>query len=116
MRGLLILLLLMRCSMYRLASATLLLAVMVFTTLPRTLFHHCEEGAWSAGLNARQGTVHVDAHCPICEAAFPICDSVTDSSFHMERTLLWTRDIERSIAPVQVTLATLRSRGPPRLG
>jgi len=113
--GLLILLFRMRCSTSRLASATLLLAVMLFTALPRTFFHHCEEGASSADLHILSGTLHANTHCPICEAPFPNCDGVADLSFHMEEALLGTRVILPALVPVYSVPTTLRLRGPPKL-
>ncbi len=103
----------MHGSTSRLASATLLLAVMLFMALPRTFFHHCEEGAWSVDPHAVSGMLHTDSHCPICEAPIPICDGVADLSFLMQEALLGTRVILPALVPVHSVPTTLRLRGPP---
>lgn len=103
----------MRCSTSRLASATLLLVVMLFTAVPRTFLHHCDEGTWSADPHTIAGTLHADTHCPICEAPTPICDGVADLSVQRDEALLGTRVILPALVPVHPTPAKPKLRGPP---
>jgi hypothetical protein len=62
----------MQRAVHRFSPASLLLALLLFSSLPRTWFHHCAEevAAWAATPHAAQ--VHTDGHCPICEAPFPV--------------------------------------------
>lgn len=62
----------MRGAPRRYLQAWLLFAVMLYTALPRTFFHHCSEGEVAWHLVARSGAVHADEHCPICEAPVPV--------------------------------------------
>jgi hypothetical protein len=106
----------MRRPLFRLSPASLLLALMLFTALPRTLFHHCEEGRWSMAMDKATGVLHADTHCPICEAPAPVCDGVATFSFVMERVLLGTQ-ADLTVPPVTVIPARApRLRGPPVQG
>lgn len=54
--------------------AGFLLAIVLFTSLPRALFHHCDERLFDQ-VDHALSVVHTDSHCPICEAPVPICVS-----------------------------------------
>jgi hypothetical protein len=100
----------------RLSSASLLLALMLFTALPRTLFHHCDEGVWSVASHDPSGFVHADTHCPICEAPAPVCDGVAPFSFNVEMVLMGMRADATAPSIVEVAAEAPRLRGPPSLG
>ena len=106
----------MRRFMPRLSSASLLLALMLFTALPRTLFHHCDEGLWSTNARGTAAMMHADTHCPICEAPAPICDGVATFSLDMEMVLMGTRSDVTVPSVVEITAEAPRLRGPPSLG
>ena len=60
----------MRLAGFRHAFALLVLGVMVFWTMPRTVFHECtKQDAHHESEHAR--SVRPDEHCSICELAVP---------------------------------------------
>jgi hypothetical protein len=93
----------------------LLLALMLFTALPRTLFHHCDEGRWALATGKATDALHADTRCPICEAPAPVCDGVTTFSLCMDMVLLGTRTDVAAPSVVAVTAEAPRLRGPPSL-
>ena len=94
----------------------LFLAFVVFTTLPRTLFHHCEEGLYSVGSHEANGMVHADTHCPICEAPIPVCDGMSDLTFHVHMVAL-DAFFDEAIGELPSAEKVFpRQRGPPALG
>ncbi len=95
--------------------ALLLLGLMVFFTLPRTWFHHCD-GAEVHAVADGGVVVHADDHCPICEQLAPtmIADAVmpafsgSDVSFELASLSPTTPLLEHSSGHP--------SRGPPVKG
>lgn len=97
-------------------SASLLLVVMLFTALPRTLFHHCEEGLWSMAPHEAAAVVHTDTHCPICEAPAPVLDGLASSPFSVAMVLLGAH-VDPAVPGVAVVPSVApRLRGPPGRG
>ena len=105
----------MRRLLSRLSPASLLLALMLFTALPRTLFHHCDEGRWSMATGKATDVLHQDTHCPICEAPAPICDGVATFSLSMEMVLMGTRPEGTTPSIGEIPAEAPRLRGPPSL-
>lgn len=103
----------MRRFLPRLSSASLLLTVMVLTVLPRTLFHHCDQELSHTAMPTREGVVHADTHCPICEAPAPIMDGVASISFQMEERVLGTVAEFGHSSVVRIACGIDRLRGPP---
>ena len=96
--------------------AGLFLLFVLFTALPRTLFHHCEEGLSTNVTNEGSNAVHADAHCPICEAPIPLCDGVGDFTFHVRMVPLGAH-LEADILAFPYAIEEApRQRGPPNLG
>ena len=94
----------------------LFLAFVIFTTLPRTLFHHCEEGLFPLVSHETTGVVHADAHCPICEAPIPVCDGVADFTFHVRMVPMGAHFDVAVPGHLFAFQATPRLRGPPNRG
>ncbi len=94
-------------------AAWLLLAAMMLVALPRTWFHHCEEGsaahAWSTGGPA----VHADQHCAACEAPAPVAMSAMADGPGVEWRLLGAGEGLPGTRIHAVHAWAPRMRGPP---
>lgn len=106
----------MLLSLPRCVAASLLLAVMLFTALPRTWFHHCEEGRWSKADRDAMSVVHADSHCPICEAPAPVTPDVTPCLLHIDMVPLGSC-VQVAVHEASVPwVGAVWLRGPPRMG
>lgn len=103
----------MRRLLCSLSPATLLLAVMLVSALPRTLFHHCGEGATAWTVDAKAGAVHADTHCPICEAPVPLSEVVPTRPVDMVLVLLGEQPVRMDQAVPASYREAPRLRGPP---
>ncbi|MGB3868074.1 MAG: hypothetical protein WBG34_09325 [Flavobacteriales bacterium] len=97
----------------RLDQAWLLLAVMLFMAMPRTAFHHCEEGALLFAAHEASPVVHVDIHCPLCEAPLPIFDGVPEQALKIGMVYLGDPDTLPVPSAFLEPIAVPRLRGPP---
>ncbi|MCI1753960.1 MAG: hypothetical protein LKM36_14185 [Flavobacteriales bacterium] len=94
-------------------SVGFFLAFVLFSTLPRSLFHHCEEKL-SVAVDSATSTVHADAHCPICEAPVPICHAIPAVALTEHATLLAEVVAVRISSVANISAETPRLRGPPQ--
>lgn len=97
----------------RLDQAWLLLVVMLFMAMPRSAFHHCEEGTLSFSSHQGSPVVHVDVHCPMCEAPLPIFDGVPELLIQGDMVCLGTAPAVPGPAAIPALNAAPRLRGPP---
>lgn len=97
----------------RLNQAWFLFAVMLFMAMPRSAFHHCEEGALLFATHEASPVVHVDVHCPLCEAPLPILDGVPHHAAQVNMVCLGTPPVVPAPAVIPILIAAPRLRGPP---
>ncbi|MBP9078631.1 MAG: hypothetical protein KBF80_00120 [Flavobacteriales bacterium] len=95
--------------------AWLLLAVMLFSTVPRTLFHHCTGGLVDRGLVERTGGVHANAHCPACEAPVPIGYGPVVLHVAVKEPVGVLEFVATFASVVRLPLEAPHQRGPPAL-
>lgn len=97
----------------RLNQAWLLLVVMLFMAMPRAAFHHCEEGALLFATHDSSPVVHVDIHCPLCEAPLPIFDGIPVHTAQVNMVCLGGPPAIPGPAAIPALIAAPRLRGPP---
>jgi hypothetical protein len=89
---------------HRSFSAYLLLGVVLFMSLPRTLLHHHDEGLPSIVL-------HGDAP----EVLAPVCEDVTSFTLVINEQLLGVALVRVSLCASEAKVEFPRLRGPPEL-
>jgi|JI10StandDraft_1071094.scaffolds.fasta_scaffold52048_2 hypothetical protein len=100
---------------HRSFSAYLLLGVVLFMSLPRTLLHHHDEGLPSIVLHGDAPVVHTDTHCAICEVLAPVCEDVTSFTLVINEQLLGVALVRVSLCASEAKVEFPRLRGPPEL-
>jgi hypothetical protein len=103
----------MRRSTRRIHNAWLLLAVMLFMAVPRSAFHHCEEGAFVSDPHGASTVVHVDLHCPICEAPAPLHEGLRKPPVRTAALCNAMRHVLGTPLRGSLLVAEHRLRGPP---
>lgn len=106
----------MHRAVLRLSPASILLALVLFTALPRTWFHHCAHGSVTWSSDARKAAVHGDTHCPVCETPYPVCDRGFQVFGGVHLALLGERVFVGQRCASLPDLVVLKLRGPPAVG
>ncbi|MCC7501855.1 MAG: hypothetical protein IT229_04955 [Flavobacteriales bacterium] len=105
----------MSTSLVRHTFALLLLGVMVFWTMPRTVFHECSGKSAHHEREAAR-SVKTDEHCSLCELTAPpmVHDAQYLSCGYF--TLVLSEVSEQSTSSCVAALIERTGRGPPALG
>lgn len=96
----------------RLDQVWILFAVVLYMAVPRTAFHHCEEGALVVVAHG-EPSVHADVHCLVCEAPLPIGEPAAAQAVHVAPCCFGSAPARSASPPILGLVAAPPDRGPP---
>jgi len=96
----------------RLDQVWILFAVVLFMAVPRTAFHHCEEGV-SIFVAPGEPSVHADVHCFVCEVPLPIGEPAAAQAVHVAPCCFGSAPARPESPAILGLVAAPTNRGPP---